>query len=216
VDQEKSMSMDQEEARRDRDLAAAFVAAVHRGDVAAFNEAAHRLSDEAVAGWTLAFRSLARRPPRASRAIRAAFFAVWTEGKSLRLRVGEDRTTITVLRLLLPRYKGPPLRLFRGASARSRRTRRYGLSWTEDFEVADRFALQKQTRPGGSVVLETVAQPRAIICAIEYPEPLTIEEVRRTYPNFPNVKLGPQFHEEDEYLVDRRALTKVDVVRRYG
>jgi hypothetical protein len=93
--------------------------------------------------------------------------------------------------LLLPPYKGGPLRLYRGDSADNRRRRTYGLSWTQDREVAYGFANSIwRDFDGGSVVLTTLAAPEAII----------------SRPGTRNDKYG-----EKEYLVDRR-LVKVDLV----
>jgi hypothetical protein len=41
----------------------------------------------------------------------------------------------------------------------------YGCSWSTDIEEADSFARHYQTASGGSIVLETLASPDAIISA---------------------------------------------------
>ena len=130
----------------------------------------------------------------------------------LSLRVADHRALCDAARVLLPSYKGPAIRLFRGSSANERRRRIYGLSWTPEIAVAERFARERQVFDGGSVVLETLAPPDAIICAVEYPRPFTQEEIE---------KLGvdvqiTEYHEEREYVVDRRRLNGVTVVRRYA
>jgi hypothetical protein len=72
----------------------------------------------------------------------------------------------------MPGYKGGALRLFRGASAGERRRAVYGVSWTSNLSAAEDFAESYRVFPGGSVVLETVAQSEAIISAVEYPSPV--------------------------------------------
>jgi hypothetical protein len=81
------------------------------------------------------------------------------------------------------------------------------------------YALGRRVMDGGSVPLEPLAPRAAIICAIDYPPPLTHDEIhdlRREYPNLVNDGLViDEFHDEREYVVDRRYLNAVTVVRRY-
>ena len=132
----------------------------------------------------------------------------------LPLSVGDHRALCNATSVLLPRYRGPAVRLFRGAGAAERRRRIYGISWSADVEVADRFARERQVMDGGSVVLETVAPTAAIISAVDYPKPFTQEEIERFKREHPD-SLIIEFHEEREYVVDRRRLDAVTVVRRY-
>jgi hypothetical protein len=76
----------------------------------------------------------------------------------------------------MPAYKGEALRLFRGAGAGERRRAAYGVSWTSNLSAAEDFAESYRVWPRGSVVLETVAPPEAIISAVEYPPPMTEAE----------------------------------------
>ena len=112
--------------------------------------------------------------------------------------------------------------LFRGASAGERRRRIYGLSWTADVAEAEWFARERQKWSGGSVVLETLAPPEAVICAVNYPAPITIDELKRLFPGSSELnlegmhKLGSDYNHEREYVVDRCHLNAVTVVRRYN
>ncbi len=114
------------------------------------------------------------------------------------------------------------MRLFRGASAGERRRRVYGLSWTTEVAEAEFFARERQVWDGGSVVLETLAPPEAIICAVDYPEPVTVAELKRDFPTIPKTDLegiverSGQHHHEREYVIDRRYLSAVSVARRYA
>ncbi len=206
------------ERRMDRALARKAVQAIHRADPVAFRAASEAFeADGHGEAWMFVFRALAREPPHLNATMRVEFFRVWTKSKSLRLRVGEDKTVIAVLRALLPPYNGPPLQLYRGTSANEWQERRYGMSWTVDREIAEGFA----RRPGYDVLLATLAPSSAIICAVEYEPPFTDEELeelamRKGYPLSLVKKLQRhEFHEETEYLVDGNSLTEVEVVRRF-
>jgi len=65
------------------------------------------------------------------------------------------------------------------------------------------------------VLLETLAPPAAIICAVDYPEPATQDEIEKLKREHPNADFD-EFHEEREYVIDRRHLNAVIVVRRYA
>jgi hypothetical protein len=103
---------------------------------------------------------------------------------------------VKALRVLLPAYTGPRLTLYRGDSAWNRRRRSYGLSWTASQAVAEAFADGPLWRScqGGSVLLQADVPPEAIICG----------------PSLLANRYG-----EEEYLVDRRHLRSVAVLRRY-
>jgi hypothetical protein len=128
--------------------------------------------------------------------MRRAWLAIYIRhGEHIRLEVGDDLLLIRALRVLLPPYRGPAVMLFRGDGARNCRRRTYGLSWTGERAVAEDFANREwRTTEGGSVVLQTLASPEAIICA-------------------------PCLHDdgygENEYLIDRRRLGGVTVLQRF-
>jgi hypothetical protein len=67
---------------------------------------------------------------------------------------------------------------------------------------------------GGSVVMETLAPPRAILHQVEYPEPFTAAEIEEFRKDHPKTEFL-EFHEEREYLLDRRHLGPVGVLTRY-
>jgi len=129
---------------------------------------------------------------------RVRFLAFWmSAGDSIRSEVNDDLVLIQALRMLLPPYKGVGVTLYRGESAWNRSRRTYGTSWSAELEVADQWAQRDYLRSakGGSVVLRTVAPPEAILCAVTHHH---------------DDRYG-----EAEYVVDRRRLRAVEVVRRY-
>lgn len=185
-----------EERRRARMVAGKFVRACQTGDCDAFYDAVDEIAEWTVGGWTVAMRKAARdlKEP-VSPEIQSAFLVVWIKYKMLPLKVGDHRALCTALRLLLPPYRGPAVRLYRGASAGERRRRIYGVSWTIDKEVADRFAQDYRTWDDGSVLLETIAPPQAVLCSVDE---------------------AGGYYEESEYILDRRHLSGVKVVARYS
>jgi hypothetical protein len=128
---------------------------------------------------------------------RRAFLRLYVRsGDHIRLETGDDLTLIRGLRVLLPPYTGPAVRLYRGQDALETRRRSYGLSWSSSREVAEGYAqglLQYCT--GGSVLLEALATPDAVLCRIGRTE---------------------DRYGEAEYLVDRRRLQRVKVVAEYA
>ncbi|CAN7617477.1 hypothetical protein LJR255_004627 [Pararhizobium sp. LjRoot255] len=81
--------------------------------------------------------------------------------------------------------------LYRGESTFNRRRRCYGLSWSANRSVAEAFAEDtSRLYYDGSVLLETLAPPEAILTKM------------------------PKRYGEGEYLVDRRYLRAVQVLRR--
>jgi hypothetical protein len=125
----------------------------------------------------------------------AFHIALVTQGRWLRETLGDDALLLDVLVNLLPGYSGPPVELFRGEMWSNHETQSYGVSWTTDRSMAEMFArgLNRCPQTGG-VLLRTVAPASAILAA----------------PNDHSRYLG-----ELEYIVDRRALTQVEVLERY-
>jgi hypothetical protein len=180
--------------RRETDAVDEFVESVRTADAVRLAGSIEML--EAAGGWCRAMRRVARLPPP-PKTFRRRMLDVWvTCGDALRDNVGDDLALADALRVLLPPYKGPPLRVYRGDSFYNRRRRTYGLSWSLDPDVADHFARGLwRTCTGGSVVLETDAPREAVICA---PAPLANRYC------------------EDEIIIDRRRLIKVRVFQRYS
>jgi hypothetical protein len=190
------------ERRRARAAAKLFAEACATGDpeklAGAVNVIEHSLD-----GWTLAFREVARLPKVDGR-IKDWFQLHWFESRACAY-CEDKRAQLDALRVLFPRYRGPAVRLFRGADAREARLRNrlYGASWSASIEEADWFAREYQCRPNGSVVLDTLASAAAIIFApaIKGPHWEKLDGIR--------------LYDEKEYLVDGRRLRTVTVARRY-
>lgn len=184
-----------EQKRQERNAIDAFVSALPLDDG---GETAMRAFDAlfefGAAPWGLIFKRV--QGVDASPAFREQFLQSWVVcGDAIRNDCQGDLDLTKGLRCLLPVYSGSGMTLYRGDGFESRRTRRYGMSWTSDKEVARDFAQGKaRLCIGGGVLLETVAPPEAIICA----------------PALLN-----NGYEEDEYIVDRRFLGGVRVIERY-
>jgi hypothetical protein len=146
-------------------------------------------------GWARAMRAAARLTS-VPRATREFFLQLYLDyGDSIRQEC-DDLDLMAGLRALLPKYKGAAVRLYRGESFYNRSRRTYGLSWTASREVARAYAETGfyRTFKGGSVLLETLAPPSAIICA-----PALLDDR----------------YKESEYIVDRR-LTFVRLIERFN
>lgn len=183
-----------EESRRAKAVVGRFVHAAASGDLTEMAETIEQLEEGRIAGggWARALRGVSRLPAVPDKA-REFFLAIWLRhGDHIRQETDDDLALAAGLRMLLPSYEGPSIRLYRGEGAQNRRFRTYGLSWTTDRVVAESFAKGMCRRGvGGSVLLETLAPVDAIICASN--------------------EFG-----ESEYLVDRRALDRVTVLARFS
>jgi hypothetical protein len=148
-------------------------------------------------GWRPAMRAIRKCPPPAARFRRWFRDNIWLpDGDHIRSETGDDLLLADALRVLLPPYRGQAARLWRGDSAWNRRCRTYGLAWSRDAETAHDFARSRcRMYEGGCVVLETRAPAAAIICI---------------------VPASSDRYAEREALVDRRRLSCVQVVARYG
>jgi hypothetical protein len=157
-----------QERRRDRALANSVVRAALTGDVSAFDVAVHQLREFSVFGWRIVARKIARKTFMVSPDIQSAFQQHCIDSKSIAREVDDDRALMKMLRVLLPPYRGPAMRLFRGTGSSERRRRTYGFSWTTDPAIAELFAAPGRHYPpdAGTVVLETLAPSKAIIAAI--------------------------------------------------
>ena len=171
-----------------------FIQAVRDGNPAECWEAWKYATHRGVA--TSAMRA-ASRLSEVSRAVQNMFLEHWIlQGDTIRCLVNDDLVLMDGLRKLLPRYRGPGRKLYRGDAALNLRRRQYGLSWSADKDVARHFAQGTwQMLEGGSVLLEVDAPVRAIIST----DALVAEN-----------------HDEAEYVVDRRQLRSVRVVERFS
>lgn len=128
---------------------------------------------------------------------RAVFLEMFLDyGDQMRQEISDDLVYLAGLRSLMPRYDGPPVFLYRGEAMFNRKHRTYGWSWSSSREVARRFAELSMTRvgTGGNVLLSTLAPSEAIISA-----PCQISDR----------------YIEDEFVVDRRFLEKVQIEERF-
>ena len=200
--------------RRQRSAhARAVVDACARGDAERFYELTDPFDDHPDF-WPLAIRFIAGHISEVSPEIQQAFRQIWIETKMVGLRIHDHGALCHALRILTPRYHGPALRLFRGASARERQRRAYGISWTSSLKAAQRFAETSGNWSAGSVLLETTAPAEAIISVMEYPPPLT--EAEKAEFGLPQTSEGVEWHDECEYLVDRHLLGPVKLHARFA
>ncbi len=182
-----------EERRQARQAISDFVDGAASGDTDRMSSSFQGLTFGAHAGggWRRAFRQICRLP-RIPSATRRFFLRVYVEyGSHIRQETADDLTFADGLRALLPPYKGGAVRLYRGESASSRQRRLYGSAWTATREVARTFAETGDYRCSkeGSVLLSAHVPSDAIICA-------------------PALLAGR--YDEQEYIVDRRRLPKVE------
>lgn len=180
--------------RADRATVMQFIRAIEGDD---WNAVAGMLENLDTSGlWKPVMRKIATLP-HVTPGMRRAWRSLWRHsGDHIRGEVGDDLLLIAALGKLLPPYRGPALRLYRGELSDNRRRGTYGLSWSLSIEVADGFATSPVRRQadGGTVLLRAVVQPEAIICMIPKTDDI---------------------YGEAECLVDRRLLTRVEVLRRY-
>jgi hypothetical protein len=141
------------------------------------------------------------------------FLSVWRETKTYAIAVVKHPLLCRALRVMFPPYTGPAVRLFRGEW--SGEAPQYGLAWTDDYATAERFARDYSELPSGSVILETVAPPAAIIAKMEYPDPVTDAEREEILREHPNTDFN-EYHDESEFVVDYRELQVVTVVQRFN
>jgi len=180
------------EKRRIKGYIDAAVKAVEENDWSAFSEAFSDLHDECQIRQ--ACKVLMK--CNASEEMRNEFALFWIEnGDSIRNAVQNDLDLIEFLKVFLPRYEGPSITLYRGDSFFNRRRRTYGMSWTSSESIAESFAVRYgQTHTAGAVLLGTDCPASAIIWSAQ--------------------QSGDPF-EEQEFLVDRRRLGSVSVVKRF-
>ena len=181
----------------DRAAIREFVDACRGTDVEAFRYATGGLSTEGVSplAWRYAMEAIAITQPRMAPELRHWFSHFWSSMPIAACVVDEDLLR-SALRVLLPPYCGPALRLYRGTSAMERRP--YGLSWSTDPASALQHA-ENHTKATGetSVVLETMALPEAIISAVS--------EMAGTHPGV----------REREYIVDGARLDGVACISSF-
>jgi hypothetical protein len=170
------------------------------GKVGCFLYELNQLSST-MSGWPLAMRQIARLGS-VSKEIQTEFALMWASGRHP--PCNDCHAFLDAMRVLFPRYRGPAMRLFRGADApEARRRKFFGVSWTSDIETARWFAKRYQDYSVGGVVFETMASREAIISTPGLDGPYFEDEN------------GERMYDESEYLVDGRRLSSVKIVHRY-
>ena len=163
-----------------------FVSSARHGDLEPMFDALTALYDDHE-GLRCAFREIVTVEVVPDE-VREAFLNVWVERDGIRDDVKDDYLLLDALRQLLPKYRGPDMRLYRGESTQAHEDRTYGWSWTSSREVAHSFATHNQCHPLGAVVLRADVPAEAIFSA-----PALFEHLKQ---------------EEEEYCVDRRVLAE--------
>ncbi len=97
--------------------------------------------------------------------ISTGFHTLWTErGHCIREQAKNDDLLRDALRILLPAYVGPSLKLYRGESVDRWKTQTYGFAWTDKIDIALMFARGLKAMAGqGGVLLSADAPTEAII-----------------------------------------------------
>ena len=128
--------------------------------------------------------------------ISTGFHTLWTErGHRIREQAKDDDLLRDALRILLPVYVGPGLKLYRGESVDRWKTQTYGFAWTEKIDIARMLARGLNAVAGqGGVLLSADAPTEAIIAE----------------HNEHTIYLG-----EYEYVVDWRQLREITPLERF-
>jgi hypothetical protein len=191
---EEWQSEQAEEERVKAETINAFREAVRKSDLEGFVNSFCDIAGNNPYLLERAFKAIRNLPPP-SIDIRQAFVWAWLEwGDGLRSQITNDVVLLDALWKLLPPYEGPRITLYRGELFANRRRRSYGMSWTKYRDMGEGYAKRDCYGSGGSVLLETIAEPGAIICACPRSEDKG----------------------EGEFVVDRRRLGKVRVLERFS
>ena len=144
-----------DELRRQREAATAFKRAVADSDIDGFYRALHAVN--MVGALTSALRAIRGLDP--SESFRSEVLDLWVQsGDGIRTET-TDLVLIDALWVLLPKYRGGPLKLYRGETLWNRSRRTYGPSWTSDIEWAIGFAERNARYAMEAVVIETMLRP---------------------------------------------------------
>jgi hypothetical protein len=193
-----------------RTAAKALAEAGQAGDVGKFFHALDILRNTlTLNGWTIAMRQIARLGSL-SKEIQSEFAFIWATDRHP--PCGDPHAFLDAMRVLFAPYRGPSVRLFRGASSDEAHQRKfYGVSWTSDPDTAHWFAKRYQEGSVGGVVLETMASPEAVISA---PGIVIFGSPGFDGRYFENQD-GERMYYESEYLIDGRRLASVRIAHRY-
>jgi hypothetical protein len=92
------------------------------------------------------------------------FGTYWIEaGRSIREQVADDKLLCHLLRLVLPKYAGVAVTLYRGENIGRWQAGNVGLAWTPDPEVARMFGRGLNATKTGGVLLQGIFEPASII-----------------------------------------------------
>ena len=181
----------------DHEAVADVVRAVATDDLELLCSAFERLHQHLL--WPDAMRALRQAGAQASPRMQREFLEIYSEHGIGVHQLLSDADAVGALRLLVPPYKGPSMRLYRGDAAWTYRNRKYGLNWTPDRDVAASHAYTWQLHPGGGILLQADAPSRAIISA-----PFLLEDAPALAKS------------EAQYIVDRRRLRNVRVIQKFA
>jgi hypothetical protein len=143
--------------------------------------------------------------------IQQAFQSAWIETKTIPLKARNHSILCAALRVMFPPYTGPGVRLFQGAAS----TNIGGGNTAYRGSHRGRTVCPRLFKYVRRVVLETVAPAAAIISKIEYPQPWTDSEREEILREHPNTNFN-EYHDEREFLINRRRLRTVTVQRLTG
>jgi hypothetical protein len=124
------------------------------------------------------------------------FSTYWIEaGHRIREQISDDRLLVSLLRHVLPTYKGCSVKLFRGENQKRWEAGNIGLAWTTDIDIAIMFARGLNSSPLGGILLEGNFQPEAIICG----------------PNSHSSYLG-----EEQFTIDPFYITSIVTIEKFA
>ncbi|ASU24072.1 hypothetical protein CCZ37_16170 [Vibrio qinghaiensis] len=117
-------------------------------------------------------------------------------GGNIRRHVSNDKLVLTWLKLILPKYDGAELHLYRGECKFLYEQGLIGFGWTPKKQVAEKFARGLNAIESGGVLLSAKVAPEAILSA-------------------------PNYHSEDclgesEYTCDPTKIEFIEVLHQYS
>ncbi len=124
-----------------------------------------------------------------------AFHSVWTyKGHRIREQINNDDVLRDALRVLLPPYSGPGMKLYRGENLTRWKENNIGFGWTPHIDIGRMFAGGLNAIYTGGVLLEAYAPSEAIIA-------------------------GPNEHskslDENEYVVDLTGIGNISNIESF-
>lgn len=176
---------------RERAAIEGLIEAAQSGDVDRF---ASLFGDMGGTSLTTAVRSIVKGPELPNE-IKSVVLNMWVnDSASFRDDFNNELLLLDFLWKSLPPYLGGPKELYRGDSFHNRRRRTYGMSWSSSRKIAKEFAIGGASLYlDGTVLLKSIVPSEAII----------------VYASLYN-DVG-----EEEYIVDRRKLLRVEVLERF-